>query len=132
MLIDHPTNVNISPLSHVYTVQETTDSVGPIYCTADCRPECTITWNGPNISDGTTSVLDLQNINRNQAGDYRCMATNIIGSEMSIIVNIMVNCKYYISTCHNTLEHNLITVVINIVLSTFIYVKINVDHCKYF
>ncbi|XP_063442082.1 hemicentin-1-like [Mytilus trossulus] len=86
-----PTKVIIIPSSQVYTVQETTDSIGPINCTADCIPECTMTWNGPNIPDGTTSVLNLQNIDRNQAGDYRCMATNIIGSEMSVIVNIKVN-----------------------------------------
>ncbi|XP_063442083.1 hemicentin-1-like [Mytilus trossulus] len=85
-----PTKVTITPPSQVYTVRETTDSVGSINCTADCKPECTMTWNGPNIPDGTTSVLNLQNIDRNQAGDYQCMATNIIGSEMSVIVNIKV------------------------------------------
>ncbi|XP_063442047.1 carcinoembryonic antigen-related cell adhesion molecule 6-like [Mytilus trossulus] len=85
-----PTKVTITPPNQVYTVRETSDSVGPINCTADCKPECTMAWNGPNIPDGTTSVLNLQNIERNQAGDYQCMATNIIGSEMSIIVNITV------------------------------------------
>lgn len=93
MLVDRPTKINITPLTQVYTVQEITDSIGPINCTADCTPECTMTWNGPNIPDGTTSVLNLQNIDRNQAGDYRCMAKNIIGSEMFVIVNIKVMCK---------------------------------------
>ena len=59
-------------------------------------PACTITWSGPNFPAGTTSVLSLQNINRNQAGDYHCTASNDISSKTSVVVNVVVKCKYYI------------------------------------
>lgn len=78
----------------LYTVTETTDNVGPITCTAVCIPDCTMTWDGPNLLGGTTSVLDLQNINKNQAGDYQCTAINSIGSRTSDIVTVIVNCMY--------------------------------------
>ncbi|CAC5371803.1 unnamed protein product [Mytilus coruscus] len=84
-----PNKVNISPLSMNYNVQEITGIVGPIYCSADCKPECAVTWSGPYIPDGTTSILNLQNINRNQAGKYQCNATNIIDGpgQVSILPN---------------------------------------------
>ena len=52
-------------------------------------------WSGPILPAGTTSVLSLQNINRNQAGNYQCTASNDIGSMMHVTVTIIVNCKYY-------------------------------------
>ena len=73
-----------------------------IQCTADCKPDCKMTWNGPNLPAGTTSVLYLQNINRNQAGSYQCTAGNDIGSMMHVIVTIIVNCKYYGRTVYHT------------------------------
>ena len=55
-----------------------------------------MTWSGPNLPAETTSVLNLLNINRNQAGDYQCTASNDVSSKTSVVVNIVVNCKYYI------------------------------------
>jgi hypothetical protein len=70
-----------------------TDNLSQIQCTADCIPVCTMAWGGPNLPTGNTAVLILQNINRNQAGDYQCTASNDIGSIVSVTVNIIVNCK---------------------------------------
>ena len=69
-----------------------------IQCTAECIPDCTITWSGPNLPVGTTSVLNLQKITRNQTGNYQCTASNDVSSKPSVVVNVFVQCKYYICT----------------------------------
>lgn len=92
LLPDKPADVKLLPSNQSYTVIET-KSVGPITCTADCTPNCTMSWNGPYIPDSTTSVLTLQNINRTQAGNYSCTASNKLGSEKSVTVTVIVNCK---------------------------------------
>ena len=51
-----------------------------------------------NIPTGTTSVLNLQNINRNQAGSYQCTTSNDVSSKTSVVVNVVVQCKYLIHT----------------------------------
>ena len=86
--------VSITPSTQSYILQET-ENLNQVQCTADCIPVCTMTRSGPNIPAGTTFVLNLQNINRNQAGSYQCTASNDIGSMMSVIVTIIVNSKYY-------------------------------------
>jgi hypothetical protein len=85
--------MEISPPYTTYTVTET-GSVNQITCTADCNPNCITTWTGPNLPAGSTSILNLQNIDRSQAGVYNCTAVNAISSLTLIKVNIIVNCKY--------------------------------------
>ena len=92
---DGPNMVSITPSPQSYTLKET-ENLNQIQCTADCIPVCTMTWSGPNFPAVTTSVLDLQNINRNQAGDYQCIASNDVSSKTSVVVNVVVKCKYYI------------------------------------
>ncbi|XP_052063079.1 carcinoembryonic antigen-related cell adhesion molecule 1-like [Mytilus californianus] len=86
-----PNQVNISPSTQTYTVSEATGRVGPITCSADCKPYCTMTWSGPNLPAGTTSVLNLSNIDRNQAGNYQCIGANIVGSLTSVTILIIVH-----------------------------------------
>jgi len=85
--------VFITPSAQSYTLKET-EHLNQIQCTADCIPVCTMTWRGPNLPAGTTSVLNLQNINRNQAGNYQCTASNDVGSMTSVVLNVVVQCKY--------------------------------------
>ena len=66
-------------------------------CTADCNPSCTTTWTGPNLPASSTSILNLQNIDRSQAGVYNCTAVNEISSLTLIKVNVIDNCKYELS-----------------------------------
>jgi hypothetical protein len=89
--------VTITPPTQSYTLNET-ENLNQIQCTADCIPVCTITWSGSNLPAGTTSVLNLQNINRNQAGNYQCTAGNYVSNKTSVVVNVVVQCKYYIGT----------------------------------
>ena len=85
------------PSTQSYTLNET-ENLNKIQCTADCKPVCRMAWGGPNLPAGITSVLNLQNINRNQSGEYQCTASNDVSSNTSIVVNVVVKCKYYIST----------------------------------
>ena len=96
-LSDGPNTVIITPSTQSYTLKET-ENLHQIQCTADCIPVCTMAWSGPHLPAGTTSVLNLQNINRNQAGNYHCTATNAISSKTSVVVNAVVHCKYYMRT----------------------------------
>jgi hypothetical protein len=89
--------VIIKPSTQSYILNET-ENLNTIQCTADCIPVCTVTWRGLNLPAGNTSVLNLQNINRNQAGNYQCTASNDVSSKTSVVVNVDVKCKYYIST----------------------------------
>ncbi|CAC5414991.1 unnamed protein product [Mytilus coruscus] len=83
-----------STVSVIVESIETVGNVGPINCTADCKPECTMTWNGPNLSEGITSILHLENINKTQAGYYSCIASNSVSSLASVHINVIVNCEY--------------------------------------
>ena len=85
----------IYPTTSNYTRNETLESLGPINCTANCKPACTSTWNEPILTPGTTSVLSLANITRNQAGDYQCTASNDVSSLVSASIYVVVNCKSY-------------------------------------
>ena len=85
--------VIITPSTQSYTIKET-DNLNQIQCAADCIPICTMTWSGPNLPVGTTSVLSLQNINRNQAGNFQCTASNDVSSKTSVVVTVVVQCKY--------------------------------------
>jgi hypothetical protein len=51
-------------------------------------------WTGPNVPNGTTNDLYLQNINRNQKGTFYCTATNEVGSKLSSNVVVDIKCKY--------------------------------------
>ena len=92
---DGPSMVSITPLTQSYRLKET-ENLNQIQCIADCIPVCTMIRSGPNLPAGTTSVLNLQNINRNQAGNYQCTASNDVSSNTSVVVNVVVKCKYYI------------------------------------
>jgi hypothetical protein len=54
--LDGPSMVSITPLTQSYTLKER-ENLNQIQCIADCLPVCTMTWSGPNLPAGTTSVL---------------------------------------------------------------------------
>jgi hypothetical protein len=56
-------------------------------------------WTGPNVPDGTTNGLYLQNINRNQKGPFNCTATNEVGSKVSSNVVVDIQCKLLLYYC---------------------------------
>ena len=89
--------VIITPSNQSYILKERTN-LNQIRCTADCIPVCSMTWTGPTLPAGNISVLNLQNISRNQAGNYQCIASNGVSNKTSVLVNVVVQCKYYIRT----------------------------------
>jgi hypothetical protein len=97
-IVDGPEYVTLSPPTTTYTVTEG-DTIPSISCTASCRPQCTFMWTGPNVPDGTTNDLYLQNINRNQTGTFYCTAINEVGSNMSSNVKVDVRCKLLLYYC---------------------------------
>ena len=92
--IDGPETVTLSPSTTAYFVTEG-DTIPFINCTVSCRPQCTFMWTGPNVPDGTTNDLYLQDLSRNQKGTFNCTATNVVGSKMSSNVVVDVRCKLY-------------------------------------
>ena len=93
---DGPLQIEISPPDNTYTVTGT-GSVNQKTWTADCSPSCTTTWTGSNLPAGSTSILNLNSIDRSQAGAYNCTAVNEISSLILMKVNVIVNCKYGMS-----------------------------------
>ena len=64
-----------------------------LFCNASGTPQPTVFW--INVASGqrtNSSVLEFTNINRSEAGEYRCEASNECGSA-SEAVNITVQCE---------------------------------------
>ena len=63
-----------------------------VYCNASGIPDPTVTWKNVNTGDLEGNWLNITNITRAQAGEYRCIANNTCG-EASTVVDINVQCK---------------------------------------
>ena len=64
-----------------------------LFCNASGTPQLTLFWiNGASGQRTNGSLLKFTNINRIEAGEYRCEASNECGSA-SEAVNITVQCK---------------------------------------
>ena len=70
-LLQHNKSAGTILTGHSLALQVTTDTVGPLYCTAH-----------------------LQRIGRGHAGNYSCSATNTVGRGNSTSVNLDVKCKF--------------------------------------
>ena len=78
-------------------------------CNASGDPLSTITWtrNGsvlnssvPRISLGAESrELTITNISRADSGEYRCVANNSEGTNISHAATLDVQCKFKLSVC---------------------------------
>ena len=78
-------------------------------CNASGDPLSTITWtrNGsvlnssvPRISLGAESrELTITNISRTDSGEYRCVANNSEGTNISQPATLDVKCKFKLSVC---------------------------------
>ena len=64
-----------------------------LICNASGIPQPTVFW--INVASGqrtNSSVLEFTNINRSEAGEYRCEASNDCGSAVEA-VNVTVQCE---------------------------------------
>lgn len=75
-------------------------------CKVDGNPVPTISWTTDgsplDTNDNFTSIslsldkkqLTITNVSRTDSGEYRCMASNILGNETSSAALLDVQCKY--------------------------------------
>ena len=74
-------------------------------CNATGNPEPTISWTikrtrrdmsyNPKISFSPEKrQLIITNVNRTDSGEYRCVASNILGNATSHVATLDVQCKY--------------------------------------
>ena len=61
-------------------------------CTASGMPQPKVSWIKPNGQRVTGNVLQFVNINRSEAGEYRCQASNDCGNATEMAI-IDVQCK---------------------------------------
>ena len=73
-------------------------------CDASGFPEPQIRWEKSGITLSHTRQLNLSSSNRNDAGEYVCIATNGGRQEKTVRAYVVVQCKssfqYVIKSCH--------------------------------
>ena len=85
----------IAAASSIQQIQNRTATEGgnvTLYCNASGTPPLAISWIKEGVKLSNESTLQLKNISRSQAGDYRCEASNECGN-LSEAVKIDVQCK---------------------------------------
>ncbi|ESO82335.1 hypothetical protein LOTGIDRAFT_170115 [Lottia gigantea] len=95
-------SISITPHTiEKHTVNEG-NSLAPITCTAQCKPECHLNWrklrgSGDIVDDDATlisndSVLYITDVSKSDEGRYVCQASNIIDKNSSVVF-VHVNAK---------------------------------------
>ena len=92
--LSHTDQPNITNISGNQRVNET-DTVN-LTCEADGNPRPTTTWT--RVSDSGNVSIPLIITGKQDEGDYRCTASNGVGSGDSRTVNIFVKCKLQVPT----------------------------------
>ena len=83
-----PSSINAIPDKHITEGNNLT-----LTCEAFGTPLPTVSWIKVSSGQRTNgSVLELTNIIRSEAGDYRCEASNVCGNATEL-VNVDVQCK---------------------------------------
>ena len=68
------------------------DTLNPT-CSVDGNPKPNITWT--RVSDNKPVSFPLIISDKQDEGDYKCTASNGVGSPDSRIVHVFVQCKFY-------------------------------------
>ncbi|KAK3102555.1 hypothetical protein FSP39_012161 [Pinctada imbricata] len=93
-----PNAVDVRPKKQMFVMKEGA-SFDQISCSAQCNPECVIQWkfnsNGTNATfedfGSQGNILLLDNVTRDMAGTYRCVAQNKYGSKKK---DVSLNVQY--------------------------------------
>ncbi|KAK3094712.1 hypothetical protein FSP39_005333 [Pinctada imbricata] len=97
---DGPREAVLSPDNNTTNLDEG-QNLGPISCSADCNPTCTIQWrfnatmgHGKFVDQTTQNgVLQIVNVRRSMAGVYRCLLQNKVDyNRKDVSLNVL--CKY--------------------------------------
>lgn len=103
-----PKSISLQPQELLHIVEEN-QPIGPIQCSADCHPNCSFLWTGPESLTLDEPQLKINSIKKTQAGNYTCTAKNIVGSKTSEIVMISVTYSPKVITFNPTnVSYNLI------------------------
>ena len=74
-------------------------------CDASGFPEPKIRWEKSGIKLSDTKQLNISSSNRNDAGEYVCIASNGVRQEKTVRAYVTVQCKsffqYVIKSCHS-------------------------------
>ena len=79
--------------SSIQSIEDQFSHNASVFCNASGTPQPTVFW--INVASGqrtNSSVLEFTNVNRSEAGEYRCEASNECGSAVGV-VNITVQCE---------------------------------------
>ncbi len=61
------------------------EPITPVQCTAECNPQCTYIWTGPDGSvtkeESEDGLLEIEEIHRIQDGEHSCEAGNSVSSQ---------------------------------------------------
>ncbi|VDI29986.1 Hypothetical predicted protein [Mytilus galloprovincialis] len=92
-----PDNVLVKPDYTVINVTEGT-VLGPIHCTADCNPKCIFNWKFRRTKNlalvNSYQNLTVVDIQKNQAGIYRCSVIHPYDKKIRSKTDIVVNVQY--------------------------------------
>ena len=73
-----------------------------LICYASGDPKPTITWTKDSVSikefNASGQFLHLVNVQRKNAGPYRCTASNGYGTNVTSVSIVSIKCKYIISS----------------------------------
>ena len=74
-------------------------------CDASGFPEPKIRWEKSGIELSDTKQLNISSSNRNDAGEYVCIASNGVRQEKTVRAYVTVQCKsffqYVMKSCHS-------------------------------
>ena len=95
-------SLSVPPKISIAPVREPQLSVGQNYtlkCNASGDPHPNITWtkDGVPVNQFNASgyLLHLVNVQRKDAGSYRCTASNGYGDDATTVSIVSIKCKYY-------------------------------------
>ena len=92
--------VQFTELPQNITVNSSTPLV--LSCDASGFPEPKIRWEKSGINLSETKQLNITSSNRNDAGEYVCIASNGGKQEKTVTAYVTVQCKFF-SVCHKQL-----------------------------
>ncbi|KAK6174048.1 hypothetical protein SNE40_017394 [Patella caerulea] len=69
-----PENIRFTPTGSSITVIENESRT--VTCSAECNPPCNINWKKGSVPSGSNGLLSMNNITRQQSGNYTCQVTN--------------------------------------------------------
>ena len=101
-----PDNVQLYPSTSIY-ILNIGETLGPVVCSADCTPFCSFKWKKDDITVVNNANFIFLVQNKNNAGNYTCVATRGASVTDMIGISLFVRCTY-VSVLHNISTVNLL------------------------